>query len=460
MSTNEIGYIGKIPDDSFPSLFLENGINIEVHRVLETLFIALIQRRYDLVLFDREFFSSERCDRLNNFLSKEGLAENIRFVEVVDGNNFIPSRGVVSQSDPSSLLQIIEDSSGQRDLGNDSLAVPEKSALDFNDIFYSSFRAIKDSETVDIVLKNLSSGLEKCFPDHCGLILRFFQSRASLVVSHGMGVDNFDRLSGAGIDFSESIQFDPDFHLPRLKEVPAFKRLVSRIADTSSMELFVLNSYESPFALVILRLAPVDKHFTDIKKLLDLAEERVRYLTLKNRFQTLDKRESETGAFRKDHFMHLVENEFIRARRILLPVSILVVRVDQAERLRKANPRLIYSKLEKAIFDLLNKNTRHNDAIGYLKRGHFAILYPHMSRGDAGKKSSHLIKLFGQFKFSGLSEHLSLSCIHGTYPNCSRSGEELIASLESDLDLAEETPYLNKLEPPPGFEQDFILRVD
>ena len=170
-----------------------------------------------------------------------------------------------------------------------------------------------------------------------------------------------------------------------------------------------------------------------LKKVFDLAYKM--NVTLKEK-HALDISDPLTGLLNRRHFSKKLEEEISRARRIVMPLSLITIDCD---RFHEINEKIGFQQADtilKVIAAVLKKTTRVSDVIARTGPDEFTLLLPHTGQTGAAIKAERLRLLIQSTKFPILGSSagsLTVSCGVSEYPSLSSDGEGLLRSADDAL---------------------------
>ena len=171
-----------------------------------------------------------------------------------------------------------------------------------------------------------------------------------------------------------------------------------------------------------------------------------------------------TGCLNEKALLKRLFIEFSRARRLLLPLSLIVIELDQFKELESTYSSYEAGLFIKSLVNNLIKDSRTYDIFGALPEGRLAVVLPHTSERSAGMKAEKIRWSVQSADFSKVfASHgrLTLSLGLAEYPRVTRSAEALLQSALKALSFAREECCGNMTAvatPPVGFKPDFTVQ--
>jgi len=171
-----------------------------------------------------------------------------------------------------------------------------------------------------------------------------------------------------------------------------------------------------------------------------------------------------TSSLNKKSFLKQLFIEISRARRLSLPVSLILWKVDQWDTLKSTYGSYRPTLLIKSMINRSIKDSRTYDIFGTWPEGQVGIILPHTSEKAASLKSEKLRWSVQSADFSKVFSshgHLTLSLALAEYPRVGRSAENLFQVTSKALHFAHKKYGGNittVATPNPGFKPDFIFQ--
>ncbi len=296
------------------------------------------------------------------------------------------------------------------------------------------------------------------------LYFKYVPSHMSLLFSQATLLPT-EKFRGIGIDLKREDTTTLAKYLDQPSTLPALRTLVLEVFKKEKFTAFS-HRVDGDVVGVFVVLEETDAE-TDssrllaLRHMLDIAYKR--NLTMKEK-HLLDTSDPVTGVYNRKHFLKLLDDEIARARRLLLPVSLIVMDIDG---IGKFNQKLGYQPVDsilKTIGQMLKKTTRTNDIVARIGPDEFACLLPHTPHMGAAVKAERIRRIVEMTRIP-LLESLSLgnvtmSCGVSEYPSFSSDAESLIRSADESMHEVKRAGG-NKVclaSATPGFQLDFSPR--
>lgn len=186
---------------------------------------------------------------------------------------------------------------------------------------------------------------------------------------------------------------------------------------------------------------------------------------LKERLNKLTVFDFESEAYNSESILGKLKEEVVRARRLLRPVSTLVMQIDGFADLTLVNSNDTNRLFLKSFTEILKKHSRVNDLIGRASLDQFVICLPHTDWRGAIVKAERIRRTIESANFSevlGLSEKMTVSIGVSEYPTICHDADELLRTAESALAEVKRTTRnrVNVAVAPPRFVPDFVVKND
>ena len=171
-----------------------------------------------------------------------------------------------------------------------------------------------------------------------------------------------------------------------------------------------------------------------------------------------------TGCLNKKNFMKRLFIEISRARRLHLPVSLILLQLDQFETLKSAYGSYKLNIFIKSLVNNLIKDSRSYDIFGCWSTGQVGVILSHTSERGASMKAEKVRWSVQSADFSKIfpsHAHLTLSLGLSEYPRVSRSADSLFRSTLKALSFASKECGGNMTAvatPAVGFKPDFSVQ--
>lgn len=291
------------------------------------------------------------------------------------------------------------------------------------------------------------------------LYFRYFSSHMSLLFSKATLLPN-EKFRGIGVDLrKEDAKRIPEYFADPRK-IPELSALIREVFKREAFAAFPHYDEGEPRGVfVVLDDAEVnaaDSKIRTLRGIFDLAYKR--NVTIKEK-HTLDVSDGQTGLFNKKHFTKLLSDEIARARRLTLPVSLLVFEVDNVAKLHEKIGFHAADAVLRSIGLLLKKSARVNDILARVAPDQFACLMPHTAHMGGAVKAERFRRSVESAMFPGAENFgpVTISCGVSEYPSFVSDAETLFYSADDAFREVRRSGG-NKVclaKAPAGFKLDF-----
>ncbi len=257
---------------------------------------------------------------------------------------------------------------------------------------------------------------------------------------------------------------DPLFYSAKLyksKALPVFHNRIQEWLGQKDYEIHIIAFNHQVISLfVYLPKSPF------IKEQFFILNNHVKNFLWRKKWKDENQLDELTSYLNQKSFLKQLFIELSRARRLSLPVSLLLMEIDQFKTLQSIYGAHQTDLLMKALSKNLRMDTRTYDIMGAWPEGQLAMILPHTSERSAGTKAEKIRWMVRSSDFSEIfpSQHrLTISLGLAEYPKVSRSAESLFQSARKALLFAKETNEGNMTAvatSPKKFKPDFSVLND
>jgi len=147
-----------------------------------------------------------------------------------------------------------------------------------------------------------------------------------------------------------------------------------------------------------------------------------------------------TGVYSRRHFYERLEDEFHRARRFSIPLSLAMIDLDHFKNINDRFGHQAGDKVLLAITSIFKKNIRTIDLIGRYGGEEFILLFPHTKEKGAITVTQRIKKQISEIPFSFNGENISVTASFGMaiFPDPN------INCIDDFIKVADEVLYLAK----------------
>ena len=243
------------------------------------------------------------------------------------------------------------------------------------------------------------------------------------------------------------------------KEIPIFHSQMRQLFGTEKYQCFPLVFNQKVTAIFTWKsdsLIIRDRFF--------ILNNYVKELLWRQKWEKENNKDELTGCLNGKSFLKKLFIEFSRARRLQLPLSLILIELDQMKNLESVYGIYKPEVFIKTLTDNLVRDSRAYDIFGFWpKEKRLGIILPHTTERGAGMKAEKIRWSVQSSNFSKVfpsHPHLTLSLALGEYPRVSRSADSLFRSTLKALSFALGECGGNMTTvatPSVGFKPDFIV---
>jgi diguanylate cyclase (GGDEF)-like protein len=374
------------------------------------------------------------------------------------------------QFESEQLREALEQGNGVLTGANDTaLATESQSATGFEaesgikveplERFIAQMNAVKDlDQTVQAFLDAMSGQVGNA----PALYFKYIPHYLSLVLSQSVWLP-IEKIRGIGVELKSldpariplAFRAPGDIHAVRELLKEAFK--IERFAAFAHVN-------ESEILGVFILFDPLksekERHVIEVfRGIFDLAYRR--NWMLKER-HTLEINDPVTGLFNRKYFRAKLDDEISRSRRLSMPLSMMIIDIDQFGRLNKEIGIMNADTILRMIAVLLKKTTRANDILARIGPDELVLLMPHTGHEGAAIKAERIRRIIEATRFPVLEGQANKTITVGIgvseYPSFCNDAEGLLKSADEALLQVREAGG-NRVclsQTPPGFSPDFM----
>lgn len=147
-----------------------------------------------------------------------------------------------------------------------------------------------------------------------------------------------------------------------------------------------------------------------------------------------------SSLFSQAQILHLMKNEFARARRHGIPMGIVVMQVDRLAQLVDLHGAQLRMAVKQAVVRLVREKTRGSDLLGTTNDDRYLLVLPHTDLGQTRIVADRLRQVFSEVDVSVDGRELALSISVGLTA-CDDQGtlffDSLLSQAETGLEYAQ-----------------------
>ncbi|MGE0525766.1 MAG: GGDEF domain-containing protein, partial [Bdellovibrionales bacterium] len=309
---------------------------------------------------------------------------------------------------------------------------------------------------IQVFLRTSSEILGSCRT----VFFRYIPNRRVLVAAQTQAFAGVDP-GGVGVNFNET---SPEFRstdLRRPREVVEIGQMVEEIFHTADYIAYTVEALsEIQGVLLLLHAAPEASFSALLEEWVALLNKALSLLEAEKRMHVMAIKDAATDLLNRAHFITRLQQEISRARRTLLPVSLVMIAIDHYDQMiAKVGPEEAQVLL-RMVARIFEKHSRVNDTIGRTGTDEFGIILPHTGKRGALIKAERLRRIVESADFSRVIRifpHLTISLGVSEYPTMVRDAEELLQSADEALFQVRKNGNRTCVAKPPleGFQPDF-----
>ncbi len=262
-------------------------------------------------------------------------------------------------------------------------------------------------------------------------------------------------------------EMEPEFHPSQLyhpKNIPSVHKIFTQLLDNATYECTPLVFNKQVTGIVAYQTSSLKQHINTIKQLknqlfiLDYYIKNFLWMDCWQKDHTID---MGTNCLNKKSLLKILFMEVSRARRLLLPVSVIALQVDCISALESAYGSYQTTLLLKSLANNIKMEMRAYDSLGVLEGGKLALILPHTGESSAGMRAEKIRWVVKSSDFSKVfptHPQISISLGLVEYPKVGRSAEDLLHYVLKACAFAHTECGGNMTavaDPSTGFKQDF-----
>ncbi|MYE07628.1 MAG: diguanylate cyclase [Oligoflexia bacterium] len=256
--------------------------------------------------------------------------------------------------------------------------------------------------------------------------------------------------------------FDP-VQLYNPKQIPVFHSQIQKLFNTQDCQYFPLVFNKKVIAL----FAFLYRTGSDSSMVWDqffVLQSYVKEFLWRGKWEKDSPIDELTGCFNKRYFLKQLFVEFSRARRLQLPLSLILLQLDQLKTLESVYGTYKTGLFIKSFVNNMVKDSRAYDILGAWPEGYLGFILPHTSERGASMKAEQIRWSVESADFSKVFPshgRLTLSLGLAEYPRVNRSADSLFKSTLKALSFAHNECDGNMTAvatPVVGFKPDFLVQ--
>lgn len=291
------------------------------------------------------------------------------------------------------------------------------------------------------------------------VFLKYFSMRRTLVVQNTQGFQQ-QSFQGMGIDFNKATNGFQTRQLENPAEIPLVKDFVKSVfrAETFwARPISCLNEFQGVF--IYLEPETPEAFIEQRQSGLDAFDYALKTIELEKRYHLSMTKDTSTDVLSRAQLLVRLEEEVSRSRRLNLPTSLLVIRVDAYQEIMKQLGLMDSEIVMRAVAKILAKHIRVNDLLGRLGPDEFGLILAHTPLSGAMIKADRLRRTLESGDFSRVIRDFAKITVTVTvseYPSHCRDSFELLLSAQETLDeVRNQSNLVHVTQAPEGFVPDF-----
>ena len=335
------------------------------------------------------------------------------------------------------------------------------------DVWMNQMSGIQDQRTaIDHFMKEVVRGQEGVDV----IFLRYWPTKGSLVVSQAVS-ERSDELMRVGFELRTEDQVVTVDDMRSLEpENPLYSSLQGLLGHDAfvSLPMVVEGEFTGLFVIFNDHMSNQNSKSFELSPYLQVCHrvlrQRLTQLKLQKELFDLNRIDGVTGVLNKRYFFDALEQECVRARRIHLPVSLVLLSIDRFSEF--ANGQTLTDEetaiLLKNLVKIIQRYGRANDIVGRIAMSDFAILLPHTDHNGASVKAERLRRIVEAADFAKViprSVKVTLSLGVSEYPTLSHDAHSLFETADRALQSVQRRGF-NKVcvsAAKDNFTPDFIF---
>jgi len=295
-----------------------------------------------------------------------------------------------------------------------------------------------------------------------GAFYKFFSPRRTLIASFGVGLEPVE-VRGTGVDLNE---VQDNFRVQDLRNPSSIKAIRELVGEVFNKEKYLCVPLEVQGRILgVFIFFPKGEDLTNnlwFTSAFTALEKNILLCETQKRLHLTVGRDEATETFNRHGFLQFVGEEIARARRTELPVSLLLIKIDQLMDISDNYGREEADLILRMIGRVFRKHSRINDVIGRVSPDELGMILPHTSQTGAAVKAERLRRIIESADFRKVLKKVPKMTIGigiSEYPSLCRDADELVQTADDALyeacDRGGNVVCLTTQ--PEGFQADFLV---
>lgn len=270
------------------------------------------------------------------------------------------------------------------------------------------------------------------------IFFKYVQSRGTLIADQTVGLE-MRLLQNVGIELRTTEKDFNDSHLLKPQNLKGLNELIRIGFKKKDHSAFpIISGKDVKGVLVIIPKDNQTNVANDpyIRLCLEAHHQLERLISLKSKMQRTTLLDEQTEVFNRDFITKKVKEEISRARRIMKPVSVLLLSLDRFQEFQLAQPPTEIDKLLKSFASLFVRNSRLNDLVGRFDTDQFILILPHTDKKGAAIKAERLRRMIETADFSKILNKprpFTVSIGVSEYPTICHDADGMLQTAEEAL---------------------------
>ena len=291
------------------------------------------------------------------------------------------------------------------------------------------------------------------------VFLKYFSIRRTLVVQSTQGFQQ-QSFQGMGIDFNKSSNGFQTRQLEKPAQIGLVKDFVKSVFRTETFWARPIECLNEFYGVLIYLEPETPQEFSEQRNSgLECFDQALKSLELEKRYHSAMNKDVSTDVMSRAQLLVRLEEEVSRSRRLNLPTSLLVIRVDAYQKVMSQLGLMDSEIVMRAVAKILAKHIRVNDLLGRLGPDEFGLILAHTPLTGAMIKADRLRRTLESGDFSRVIKDFSKITVTVTvseYPSHCRDSFELLLSAQETLDeVRNQSNLVHVAQAPEGFVPDF-----
>lgn len=280
-------------------------------------------------------------------------------------------------------------------------------------------RAQSKEEFVDTYLRHVAD--RKPGVSFSAVYFKYLPSVVSFIATQGHQI-NLERTKGIGLKLVGEESKDIAKDLQQHKLPTGFRHLLQDAFQIKEWVIYPLFLKGQVEGVVVFWGLEMNQGDWEEFLLFQLCYQNIQ---LQKRVEALEIQEPITELFTKDFFQKRMDEEVSRSRRLLKPVSLVILSLDKYNELGEKIGATQRDLILRSISLLIKKTSRVNDFACRTGESEISLILPHCSRKGASIRSERLRKAIESHSFAMNGVQVTVSSGVSEYPSLCATAEDL-----------------------------------